>query len=65
MTPLPGIEKTIDGTRYYVTESGSKIIADQWDKMHLPAHNLKIRNERYKGENKCKKNRWLKGEKSY
>lgn len=63
---LPGTPRTIDGTRYYITDSGAQIIADTWDKVFLPAHGIamsKKKNE--KGHNPDKGKLWMKGVKSY
>lgn len=46
----PGSEKIIDGTRYYV--NGDRMwIADQWDKMFLPAVKTEKKSKHYKGKN--------------
>ena len=59
-------EKTIDGVRYYFDESGRQYMADTWDKLYKPAHNIKMKTDKYfKGENPDKTKAWFKDLKSY
>lgn len=58
MTKKPGIEKVIDGVRYYV-DGDRMFIADQWDKMFLPSVKKPLMKKNYKGENPDKRNLWL------
>jgi len=46
----PGKEKIINGIRMYVNGS-RQWIADQWDKMFLPAVKVTVKGKRYKGKN--------------
>lgn len=61
----PGTEQIIDGQRMYVTESGRQYFADQWDKINIPSHGIKMKKNKTKGDNSCKKHLWVKGIKSY
>ena len=46
----PGKEKIINGIRMYVNGS-RKWVADQWDKLFLPAVKVKMKGKYYKGTN--------------
>ena len=60
------IETIKEGVRIYTDESGREFYADQYDCLYKPAHNIKMKTDKYfKGENPDKTKAWFKDLKSY